>query len=120
MHDRYVNYHGLNNLIWVWNSVSPDWYPGDDVVDILTYDSYPATTGDHGAVSATYQSLVTLGSDKKLVGLAEVGEIPDPALLQAYHADWFYFVVWYALHLLEFLRHLTFGQERRLHLRRAT
>ncbi|KAG8825106.1 hypothetical protein FRC17_008844 [Serendipita sp. 399] len=94
LYDRLTNYHHLNNLIWVWNSVSPDWYPGDDVVDILSYDSYPSTTGDHGAVSGAYSSLVTLGQDKKLVALSEVGPVPDPDLLQAYHADWSYFVVW--------------------------
>lgn len=94
MYDRLTNHHGLNNLIWVWNSVSADWYPGDDVVDILAYDSYPSVTGDHGAVSAVYKQLVTLGQDKKLVALSEVGEIPDPDLLLAYHADWSYFVTW--------------------------
>ncbi|KAG8760199.1 hypothetical protein FRC14_003753 [Serendipita sp. 396] len=94
MYDRMTNYHKLNNLIWLWNSVSADWYPGDDVVDILSYDSYPATTGDHGAVSGAYSSLVTLGKDKKLVTLSEVGPVPDPDLMQAYHADWSYFVTW--------------------------
>lgn len=46
LYDRYTNHHGLNNLIWVW---SPDkswhglkeYYPGDDVVDIVTQDIYP-------------------------------------------------------------------------------
>lgn len=35
MYDRLVNYHKLNNLIWVWTSQVGDdiWYPGDDVVD---------------------------------------------------------------------------------------
>ncbi|CCA73405.1 hypothetical protein PIIN_07359 [Serendipita indica DSM 11827] len=94
MYDRFTNHHQLNNLIWNWNSVATDWYPGDDVVDILSYDSYPPTTGDHGAVSGVYSKLVALGQDKKLVTLSEVGEIPDPDLLQAYHADWSYFVTW--------------------------
>lgn len=90
-----TNYHKLNNLIWVWNSVAATWYPGDDVVDILSYDSYPSATGDHGAVSARFNDLITLGQNKKLIALSEVGEIPDPDLLQVYHADWSYFVTWY-------------------------
>ncbi|KAH8157823.1 glycosyl hydrolase family 26, partial [Xylaria polymorpha] len=36
VYDRWTNFHGLNNLVWVWNSVAADWYPGDDVTDILS------------------------------------------------------------------------------------
>ncbi|KUJ21702.1 uncharacterized protein LY89DRAFT_637592 [Mollisia scopiformis] len=93
MFDRYTNYHGLHNLIWLWNSVTPSWYPGADVVDILGYDSYPAV-GDHGPVDAQYQDLIALGLDEKMVTLPEVGNIPDPTLLKLYHADWSYFVTW--------------------------
>ncbi|KAH6706494.1 glycosyl hydrolase family 26-domain-containing protein [Leptodontidium sp. MPI-SDFR-AT-0119] len=93
MYDRFTNYHKLRNLIWVWNSVTPSWYPGDDVVDILGYDSYPPL-GDHGPVSAQYQQLIALGKDKKLVTLPEVGNIPDPDILKLYRADWSYFVTW--------------------------
>jgi mannan endo-1,4-beta-mannosidase len=44
LYDRMVNYHKLNNLIWVWNSQVGDWdwYPGDDVVDVVGRDSYYA------------------------------------------------------------------------------
>lgn len=38
--DRLGEYHGLSNLIWVWNSIAEDWYPGDDTVDILSADVY--------------------------------------------------------------------------------
>ncbi|KAF5875812.1 putative mannan endo beta-mannosidase protein [Botrytis fragariae] len=93
MFDRFTNHHQLRNLIWVWNSVATAWYPGDDMVDILGYDSYPPA-GDHGAVSAPYQSLITLGKDRKMVSLPEVGNIPDPDQLKLYQADWSYFVTW--------------------------
>lgn len=93
MYTRFTQFHGLRNLIWVWNSVTPSWYPGSDVVDILGYDSYPPI-GDHGAVSVQYQQLIALGNDEKMVTLPEVGNLPDPANLKAYHADWSYFVVW--------------------------
>ncbi|KAH8597329.1 glycosyl hydrolase family 26-domain-containing protein [Bisporella sp. PMI_857] len=93
MFDRFTKVHKLRNLIWVWNSVSPAWYPGNDVVDILGYDSYPPI-GDHGPVSTQYQQLISLGGDTKIVTLPEVGNIPDPDILKLYHADWSYFVVW--------------------------
>ncbi|MGP4112749.1 glycosyl hydrolase [Streptomyces sp. 4N509B] len=93
MYDRMVNHHELHNLLWVWNSVSPEWYPGDDVVDIVSADTYPAV-GDHGPVSGTYEKLVELVGDQRLVALTETGSIPDPDLLEAYEADWSWFVTW--------------------------
>ncbi|WP_181320044.1 glycosyl hydrolase [Saccharothrix carnea] len=93
LHDRLVDHHELHNLIWVWNSISPDWYPGDDVVDVVSMDSYPPQ-GDHGPVIGPYERLVELGGDRKLVALGEVGSIPDPDLVRAYEARWSWFVTW--------------------------
>ncbi|WP_197289859.1 glycosyl hydrolase [Saccharothrix sp. NRRL B-16348] len=93
LHDRLVNHHGLHNLIWVWNSISPDWYPGDDVVDVVSADVY-LPQGDHSALVGQYDRLVQLGGDKKLVALGEVGSIPDPDLIRAYEARWSWFVTW--------------------------
>ncbi|RIX59609.1 hypothetical protein D3P08_05595 [Paenibacillus nanensis] len=93
MYDRLTNYHNLNNLIWVWNSEKADWYPGDDVVDIASVDIYnPA--GDYNPSIARYEGLVSLVNDKKVVGLAENGPIPDPDMLQTYGADWSFFSTW--------------------------
>ncbi|MBE0338810.1 glycosyl hydrolase [Paenibacillus sp. 23TSA30-6] len=99
MHDRLTNKHKLNNLIWVWNSVAPDWYPGDEYVDILSFDSYPQA-GDYSPQIAKYEDLVTLGKDKKLVAMSENGPIPDPDLMKAYQAHWSWFATWYG----DFLR----------------
>lgn len=54
--DRLGEYHGLSNLIWVWNSVQKDWYPGDSSVDILSTDVY---TQGHGVspISPSHISL---------------------------------------------------------------
>ncbi|MDT0343489.1 glycosyl hydrolase [Streptomyces litchfieldiae] len=93
MYERMTEHHGLHNLIWVWNSVSPEWYPGDDVVDIVSADSYPPA-GDYGPVSATYEKLVDLTGDTKIVALTENASIPDPDLLESYQAHWSWFVTW--------------------------
>ena len=45
LYDRLTNYHGINNLIWVWNSLAADWYPGDATVDILSADVYAQGNG---------------------------------------------------------------------------
>ncbi|WP_269278611.1 glycosyl hydrolase [Streptomyces sp. H39-S7] len=93
MHERLTTVDGIHNLIWVWNSVDPDWYPGADVVDLVSADSYP-TAGDHGPVAVTYDRELSLTGDTKVAALSEVGTIPDPDLLRAYQADWSYFVAW--------------------------
>lgn len=46
VYDRITNYHKINNLLWVWNSVAADWYPGSATVDVVSADTY--TQGDHG------------------------------------------------------------------------
>ncbi|KAH7110882.1 mannan endo-1,4-beta-mannosidase-like protein [Dendryphion nanum] len=92
LYNRLTNHHKINNLIWVWNSVAPAWYPGNDVVDIVSADTY--SQGDHGPTSATYNNLLTLTNDTKIIAAAEIGSVMEPALLKAYQADWVYFCVW--------------------------
>ncbi|MFC5650021.1 glycosyl hydrolase [Paenibacillus solisilvae] len=93
LYDRLTNVHHLNNLIWVWNSESPDWYPGDDTVDIISVDSYPAA-GDYSPDINRYENLVKLVQDKKLVAMAENGPIPDPDLLTKLQANWSWYCTW--------------------------
>ncbi|WP_062323570.1 glycosyl hydrolase [Paenibacillus pabuli] len=98
MYDRLTNEHQLNNLIWVWNSVKKDWYPGDDVVDIVSVDIYnPA--GDYNPGIAKYEELLSLANHKKIVALAENGSIPDPDLLWTYGAHWSFFNTWSGEHI---------------------
>jgi mannan endo-1,4-beta-mannosidase len=46
LYERLTVKHGLNNLVWEWNSVKAEWYPGNKLVDIVSADTY--TQGDHG------------------------------------------------------------------------
>ncbi|KAK3399502.1 glycosyl hydrolase family 26-domain-containing protein [Sordaria brevicollis] len=91
LYDRLTNHHGLDNLIWVWNSVAKEWYPGGEVVDIVSTDVYAQ---GNGPMSVQYNELVELGNDKKMVAAAEVGAAPRPDLLVAYEAHWLWFCVW--------------------------
>lgn len=93
MYDRITNYHNINNLIWVWNSIDPHWYPGDDYVDIISYDSYPSTR-DHDTQSIKYDLANSLGKGKKLIAMSENGPIPDPELLKSNNISWSWFMTW--------------------------
>jgi mannan endo-1,4-beta-mannosidase len=99
MYDRYVNYHHLNNLIWVWNTNAPrDWkddqayayelfYPGANYVDILAADVYK-----NDFKQSHHDQLVTLGKGK-LIALGEVGNLPTPAILEQ-QPQWSWFMCW--------------------------
>ena len=51
LYKKLTEEYKLDNLIWEWTgSTSPvaaDWYPGDDVVDIIGYDKYNAADGQN-------------------------------------------------------------------------
>lgn len=95
LYDRFVNFHGLNNLIWVYNcnevkeNVDPyeTYYPGDDVVDILATDVYT-----EGFNLMNYNQLTNLARNKP-IALGEVGQVPSPEILEG-QPKWTWFMVW--------------------------
>lgn len=91
-YDRMVNHHGLNNLIWVFNyGDSHRWYPGDEYVDIVAYDSYNSSTAD---VVGFYQ----LGASEypgKPVALSEIGNIGNISDIWEAGGRVLYFNPWY-------------------------
>ncbi len=95
MYDRLVNVHGIHNLIWVWNSQDPAWYPGDDVVDITSFDIYDTTDNKtYGSQIQTYQLLQKTSAERKMIALTENSYIPDPDKVAADGAWWLWFMVW--------------------------
>ena len=98
MYDRFVNHHGLNNLIWVWTSQVGDktWYLGDEYVDIIGRDNY-------GFTAAKAKSEFTkLQNDfpTRMVVLAECGHsssgrVADVEDMWDNGALWGWFMTWY-------------------------
>jgi mannobiose 2-epimerase len=99
MFDRFVNYHKLNNLIWVWNTNAPrqliddeayayeDYFPGIDYVDVLATDVYRSDYRQ-----SHHDDLAKLGQGK-IIALGEVGEVPTPDIL-ARQPLWAWFMIW--------------------------
>lgn len=93
--DRLVHFHGLNNLIWVYNAnevknnVAPydQFFPGNDMVDILATDVYSG-----GFDQNDYEQLLALAGNKP-VALGEVGSIPTPEILRN-QPRWTWFMYW--------------------------
>jgi mannan endo-1,4-beta-mannosidase len=93
--DRMVNYHKLNNLIWVWSVDRPSqpgrefvkFYPGTKYLDILAIDIYGSDFNQ-----SYYDGLMAL-SEGKPITLGEVGNPPSPEVLSK-QPNWIYWVVW--------------------------
>ena len=93
--DRLVNYHKLNNLIWMWSVDRPvkpemqfsDFYPGNEFLDIISLDVYRKDFNQ-----SYYDSLIVLSKGKPLV-LAEVGNPPTLEILKN-QPKWAFYVIW--------------------------
>lgn len=93
--DRLVNFHGLNNLIWVYNcnevkeNVDPyeTYYPGDDVVDIFATDVY-----SEGFNQENYDQILELAGDRP-IALGEVGNLPTLEKIRS-QPRWTWFMSW--------------------------
>jgi len=95
LYDRLVNVHGIHNLIWVWNGQDPAWYPGDDVVDITSYDIYDRTDNKtYRSQIRTYRQAQEASAEKKPIALSENSYIPYPDQMAADGAWWLWFMVW--------------------------
>ncbi|MFI3280259.1 MAG: glycosyl hydrolase [Rikenellaceae bacterium] len=96
LYDRLTNHHNLNNLIWVWTVDKMDgannWYPGDDMVDILGTDIYGTPT--HDSRRDYFDFVATIGSHTKLVALSECGAIPSPDNMIEGGDTWSWFMPW--------------------------
>nr|AGS52097.1 mannan endo-1,4-beta-mannosidase [uncultured bacterium contig00029] len=97
--DRLTTHHGLNNLIWVWDSQGggdPDWYPGNNYVDIIGRDFYyyPAVK-NHASLIGEFEALKNAFGTTKMIALTENGSVPYPENLIDDGAGWSYFMPWY-------------------------
>lgn len=91
--DRLENYHKLTNLIWVWNAQNPEWYPGDEYVDVVSYDTYPPKRS-YGTFHDELQAVQSASTKPKLCALSENGTLPDITRLAAEKSVWSWFCTW--------------------------
>jgi mannan endo-1,4-beta-mannosidase len=99
LHERYTRLHGLDNLIWVWNTNAPRdrandeahaydlYYPGGDVVDVLAADVY-----GNDYRPSHHDDLERL-ADGRPIALGEVGDVPTPEILER-QPGWTWFMPW--------------------------
>lgn len=99
MYDRFTNYWGLNNLIWVAgasHSISKDWTLDNSVVDIAGGDTY-----DNTEVPMLFKKVKAFYGDNIPLVLHENGTIPDPDYLQEKSINWVWFMTWHTQHITD-------------------
>lgn len=85
--NRLNEYHGLHNIIWVWNGGSADFYPGDEYVDIVGENVYN-TTGDSG--NGRFMGTAFYNTSRA-VAMTDCLMIPKADALQQDNAHWLWF-----------------------------
>lgn len=86
MFKRLNEHHGLNNLIWVWNGTDPDYYPGDELFDIIGQGMY---NNSYASYAARFAALAHLSdTDTKAVAITGCDRMPDPNFLNRDNAMW--------------------------------
>lgn len=92
MYKRMVEYHGLNNLIWVYNTGdSMQWYPGDQYVDIVAYDFYNQSMDN---MKRLYKMMKDMFPDK-LLAVSEFGNMPKISEQWKEELYWCFFMPWW-------------------------
>lgn len=98
MYDRMVNYHRLDNLLWVWNGQNPKWYVGDDMCDIIGDDPYymynkreyyEKDVCNKERFAAAYNT-----SKSKIIAMSENDFVPDIDSAFAENSGWVMFATW--------------------------
>ena len=122
MQDRIISFHGVHNLIWVWNPGvicnGGSWppfqnselarrklfYPGDDFCDITGIDLYdfdPAVRGTFASTGKTYRdawNMMKAIAPSKMIALCEAEGLPNPekCFTDPNYAPWLYCLPWFS------------------------
>ena len=91
MYDRMTNYHGLDNLIWVWNGQKAAWRPDTNTFDIAGYDNYDSQNSVNSELFGLLKNCVP----DKMLALTEVGAMPSESGMDSSGARWLYWNTWY-------------------------
>lgn len=96
MYNELTNVKGIHNLIWEYTSSAAegnynDWYPDDDVVDMVGLDIY---TDASSSMSGQWYDLLNQFNGRKMLALSESGTLPKGNLMHSYGPLWSYFSLW--------------------------
>lgn len=93
LYDQLTNVYECNNLIWVYNGQSAEWYPGDEYVDIIGEDIYPGEQV-YSPQTAKFVEANEYTESNKIVALTENGCVFDIEAAIASNTKWAWFNTW--------------------------
>ena len=93
LYEQLTYTYKCNNLIWVFNGQSADWYPGDEYVDIIGEDIYPGQKV-YAPQSAKFTEALEYSGANKIVALTENGCIFDIDRAVETNTMWAWFCTW--------------------------
>lgn len=95
---RMTEYHGLDNLIWVWSGVDPEYLPEESRFDIASADIYLPEGETAGSSYEEFYALQEIAPDK-LIAMSECSSLPDAAASFRDGSVWSFFGLWYEPYL---------------------
>jgi len=87
---------GVNNLIWVWTSCGndPDWYPGDEYVDVIGLDYYESDPDKYHLSLSSQMGVLMSFTKHKVLALSEAGALPSLDAITEGGDMWSYMIPW--------------------------
>ena len=98
---RLSRYHGLNNLIWVWNGQSKSYLVPESTYDIASADIYLQPGVRFGSRYEVFQSLASLTNRRKMLAVSECGSLPQTGQMMLDQSVWSFFGLWYGDYLIK-------------------
>ncbi|MBS7398656.1 MAG: beta-mannanase, partial [Ruminiclostridium sp.] len=93
LYEQLTDVYKCNNLIWVYNGQSADWYPGDEYFDIVGEYIYPGKRV-YNPQTSKFRQAVAYGSKNKITALTENGCIFDIDQAVGVNCMWSWFCTW--------------------------
>lgn len=85
---RMDKYHGLNNLIWVWNGSSDDYFPGAEYCDVIGQSFYENSSS---SFAGRFSALANMTDVPKLLAITNCDKLPSPDYMRRDNAMWSWF-----------------------------
>ncbi len=103
LYTRMTQYHGIHNLIWIWNGQSgtEDYLVDEDMFDIASMDIYLPADEPYSSRYEQYVLLSRLTDGKKLLALSECSSVPDMNDMFRDNCIWSFFGLWYGEYLMD-------------------
>lgn len=89
--ERMDRYHSLNNLIWVWNGSSADYFPGSEYCDIIGQSFFENSSSSFAGRFSALSGIA--GEVPKAMAITSCDKIPSPDNMRRDNAVWLWFSI---------------------------